>query len=64
VTGGGGTGATPPPPPPHAETLNASTTAHALDAKSCFVILVTPLKPLKLHGFPFRFMVTSTFQFA
>jgi hypothetical protein len=54
----------PPPPPPHADTLNASTTAHALVAKSRFVIPISPLKPLKLNGFPLQFMVTSTFQFA
>jgi hypothetical protein len=39
VAGAGGIGSTPPPPlPPQAETLNASTTAQAVDPNSLFVI--------------------------
>jgi hypothetical protein len=42
LLGAGGIGAIPPPPPPpQAETLNASTTAHAVEPNSRFVILTS-----------------------
>jgi hypothetical protein len=37
---------------------------HAPDAKSRLFIDLSPLKPLKNHGFPFSTMVYDSFQFA
>ena len=49
---GGGVEPTPPPAPPQALSPKASAIAQPLDASKFFRINPTPLKPLKINGFP------------